>query len=202
MSKKKILIATTNQGKIFELVELFKDFPTVEIVTLSDLDLADMDVEETGSTFAENAELKAVAYAQASRLPTIADDSGLEVDALDGRPGVMSDRWHPGTPSEKNQHLLSLLHGKSNRQAKFTSVVCLAVPNYANKSLAFTGEVTGQIAESETGNEGFGYDPVFIPDGYDQTFAELGTNEKNKLSHRAKALAKLKDYLLSNQNLI
>jgi XTP/dITP diphosphohydrolase len=199
MPGKRLLIATTNQGKIAEFISLFSHLP-LRISTLEDVGLAGMDVEETGSTFSENSELKARAYAQASGIPTVADDSGLEVKALDGKPGVYSSRWHEGSPSEKNQHLLEIMADKTDRSARFVAAISLAHPDNPEQVETFIGTVEGQIAQAETGSEGFGYDPIFIPEGYEQSFAELGTEVKNTLSHRYRALKQLEAYLTENIN--
>src|SRR5690606_12761771 len=124
-----------------------------------------------------------------------ADDSGLTVDALHGKPGVHSNRWHPGTDEERNTALLTELKNEKNRSAMFVTVACFlrtpdATPVY------FRGEIKGQISKEPSGSAGFGYDPIFIPEGYDKSFAELGMEIKNKLSHRARAYIKFKEYLV------
>jgi len=158
---------------------------------------ADFDVEETGSDFKENALLKAKTYAKLTNLPVIADDSGLEVMVLDDFPGVKSNRWMEGTSKEKNLALLKLLENKgSNRKARFKTVICFFDPE-KNESYFFEGKINGRIADSILGDEkvGFGYDPIFIPDYYEKTFAELGQAIKNKISHRSKSLSELSKFL-------
>ena len=194
-----IFIASANKGKIKEIKKIFRD---LEIDFLSILDvekLAELgieipqnfDVEETGKTFSENALLKAKAYAQLTKLAVIADDSGLEVMALDDFPGVQSNRWMEGTTTEKNLALLDLLKGKE-RKARFRTVICYFNPD-KNEEKYFTGEIRGEIAEKIRGPKhiGFGYDPIFIPDNYQQTFSELGEELKNQISHRKQALQEL-----------
>ena len=154
----------------------------------------EVDVEETGSTFHQNAKLKAEFFANKTGLLTVADDSGLEVEALEGFPGVASKRWLSGTDQERSLALLKKLESQSNWQARFVSVLCLHDPQQKTEKY-FEGEVQGRIAKEIRGEQGFGYDPVFIPEGYDKTFGELSVNVKNQLSHRARAFAKLKKYL-------
>lgn len=185
----KLIIATQNQGKVKEIKELLKNLP-IEVV----LPENEEDVEETGTTFEENALLKANAYHE--RYPNdliLADDSGLEVDALDGRPGVYSKRY--GTSDEhRNQKLLGELEkiADKKRTARFISVMALVGPNLEE---LFKGTVEGFIAHSVKGSEGFGYDPVFVPTGYTESFAQLGQDVKNILSHRARALDQVKKFL-------
>ena len=195
----KVFIASNNKGKIKEIKDIFKN---IDIEFLSVLDkerLAelgisipnDFDVEETGNNFAENAFLKAQAYTELTNLAVIADDSGLEVMALGDFPGVKSNRWMDGSTEEKNLALLDLLKGKE-RKARFRTVICYFDPK-SREEKYFKGEVRGVIAAEIRGPKhiGFGYDPIFIPDGYEQTFSELGYEVKNKISHRSKSLEKL-----------
>ena len=189
----KILIATQNQGKIKEYRRLFADVD-INFIGLADVGLDDMDVEETGTTFEENAILKAQAYADAANLWTFADDSGLCVDALNGAPGVYSARYggadldHAG----KRQKMLGELADVPNdkRTAQFVCVIALAKPNNDDVKL-IRGECNGTITTQEynEGN-GFGYDPIFKPDGYDKTFGQMPAHMKNGLSHRAIAAEK------------
>lgn len=206
----RLFIASANPGKIREIqailkgsdLDLYSVNDQAKLATLGAEIPADFEVEENGSTFAENALLKAQAYAELTGLATIADDSGLEVEILDGFPSVNSNRWFAGTAAERNLALLDLLKGKTNRRARFYSVLCFFEPNTGVKQF-FEGEIKGQIAPEPRGSklEGFGYDPIFIPEGYDQTFAELGAEFKNGISHRRQALLKLSQFLVLNKHL-
>lgn len=188
-----ILIATQNPGKIREYQRLFADVE-IDFVGLADIGLGDMDVDETGDTFEANAGLKARAYADRSKMWTMADDSGLMVDALGGAPGVYSARYggkdlnHAG----KRQKMLGELANipAPERRAKFVCVIAIAKPDHDDITLV-RGECLGQITpdERDEGN-GFGYDPIFMPYGYDRTFGQMPANMKNGLSHRAIAAEK------------
>jgi XTP/dITP diphosphohydrolase len=198
-----LLFATRNQHKIEEVKTLLQG-SGVNVVGLDDVGVPPgFDVAETGSTFHENAALKAIGFGQAMpsdrQTLTAADDSGLCVEALGGEPGVYSKRWIPGSDHDRNLHLLQMLDGQTNRHAYFMTVVALwdLAQGAASKPRFFEGRVEGKIGVEERGHEGFGYDPVFIPDGYDNSFGELGLEVKNTLSHRARAFLKLKDYLES-----
>jgi XTP/dITP diphosphohydrolase len=185
---KKLLIATTNAGKRDEYRVLLASLP-YEVISLADVGLDGMDVDETGETFFENALLKARAYQQASGLVTLADDSGIAVDALDGAPGVYSARYAP-TVAERNAKLLAALQHTpiAQRSARFVAIIAVATDN----GIIITGEgtVEGMIAPAPRGRFGHGYDPVFeLPDG--RTMAELPPDEKNAISHRGRALAKI-----------
>jgi XTP/dITP diphosphohydrolase len=197
--KRKILVATTNPGKIAELKAMLDI--DVELVGLADFeDIAE--IEEDGSTFAENARKKGAGYAEASGLWTVADDSGLVVDALDGAPGVKSARFS----GEKNKDrtlldhknmakVLKLLEGVpvEKRTARFVCALCLASPE---KILIETeGTLEGLIAEEEVGENGFGYDPIFFVPALNRTIAQLAREEKNAISHRGNAIRKLKPLL-------
>lgn len=197
----KLLLASQNQGKIKEIGLILRELP-FEIISPLQLGeensqwqhLVDVDVEETGSTLKENALLKAQYFADHTQLLTVADDSGLLVEALDGFPGVKSNRWLAGTDHDRNLGLLKKMKEIKNRQASFKTVLCLIDPH--NKSTQyFDGVVQGRIADQPMGEEGFGYDPIFIPKGFENSFAQLGVEEKNKLSHRKQALLKLTQYL-------
>lgn len=194
-----LLVATTNAHKLSEIRELFA---SSGICILSPIEVpaaASLEVEETGRTFAENAELKARAFGEASGLRTAADDSGLEVQALGGEPGVQSARWFSGSDEDRVQALLKRMDGLSNREARFTTVVCLR--DLSGTLHHFKGTISGRLALEPAGTEGFGYDPIFIPNGYSHTFAELGQSLKNSLSHRALAFAKLLTHLASETKL-
>lgn len=195
----RLLIASSNAGKIREIQAILST-SDIEVLSYKDVGLAaDFDVAETGTTFTDNAWLKASAYAAATGLPVLADDSGLEVEALDGFPGVYSNRWFTGTTSERNQALLAKLSPTDSRNAQFRSVLCLYDPQMKHTQF-FEGVIKGSLATAERGSrlEGFGYDPIFIPEGYIQTFAELGVAVKNQISHRRQALLKLNQFLLTN----
>ncbi len=202
-----LLFASHNSGKIKEAQSVLaadSDALEVELVSLTDLpqinpdwqSLAQLDVAETGDSYEENALLKAQPFAKKTQLPTIAEDSGLEVSALDKFPGVKSKRWLPGSPQRRNQTLLDKMTNVTDRTARLIAVICLYHPQKKEHHF-FQGIVAGTIADQVKGQEGFGYDPIFIPDGYERTFAQLGVNIKNKLSHRRRALEKLKQYLVT-----
>ncbi|MCS7246038.1 MAG: RdgB/HAM1 family non-canonical purine NTP pyrophosphatase [Thermomicrobium sp.] len=186
MSTRRIVLATTNPGKIAELRRLLP--PCIEVVSAGELGLSLP--PETGETFAENALIKARAAARASGLVALADDSGLEVDALGGRPGVHSARYagEHASDEENVQRLLAELASVSpeRRTARFRAVIALVHPD-GQEALA-EGVVEGTIVDRPQGQSGFGYDPIFRPLGHDRTFAEMTTDEKNRLSHRARAL--------------
>ena len=193
-----LLAATTNKGKIREIEQLFKgSSPGIRLYSLLDFNI-DIDCPETGETFLENAEEKSLFYSRIKAdIYTAADDSGLAVEALGGKPGVRSARY-AGQPKddEKNiEKLLLELKNIQNRKAKFVTVVTLSQNGKIIKS--FTGEVEGVILKEKRGTGGFGYDPVFYYPPLQKTFAELTTEEKNKISHRAIAFKKLKDFLLA-----
>jgi XTP/dITP diphosphohydrolase len=183
-----LLIATTNSGKLREIADILQGAP-VELVSLAEFpDIPEP--EETGATFAENARLKALYYASATGLPSVADDSGLEIDALDKAPGVHSARWHGTDYAVKFRKIYELLdaQGLETSRARFVCHVALA----ANGHLEFEmqGIVEGRIARQPAGENGFGYDPIFaLPDG--RHLAELVAAEKHSLSHRGRALARL-----------
>jgi XTP/dITP diphosphohydrolase len=197
-STHELLIATTNQGKIVELRSLLNSLP-VRLRSLAEFPSTE-EVEETGVTFSDNAMLKARAYALQTGLWTLADDSGLEVDALGGAPGVFSARYG-GEGLNDAQRVERLLEeiarrDEHERSARFVCVIAIADPQgqIANVS---TGKCEGQIAPSPRGTGGFGYDPVFIPDGFNQTFGELSPEIKQKISHRALALQGARAFLAS-----
>lgn len=182
-----LLLATTNRHKLKEFRAIFADLP-FHLLSLNDLKL-DMDVEETGTTFAENARLKALAYAQASGMLTLADDSGLEIDALGGAPGVYSARFLGPDVSyeERFRSILEQLQGlpTEQRTARFRCVIVLAEPSGYYRSVA--GVVEGVIADAPRGEYGFGYDPIVLLPELGKTMAELKPDEKNRISHRGRA---------------
>ncbi len=182
-----LLIATHNSGKLREYKELLAGLP-FELVTLDEVGIHD-DAAETGATFLENARLKAEAYAQQSGLLTLADDSGLEVDALGGEPGVHSKRYagENKTDAERNQFLLAQLRDipREKRSARFRCTIVIAAPN--GPFWVSDGTCEGNIAFEPRGTNGFGYDPIFILKEGGMRMAELPTAEKNRVSHRARA---------------
>lgn len=193
-----LLAATSNSGKIREISQILEGIePT--LVYLSDIPTIPAEPEETGTTFAENAQLKARYYAQLSQMPTIADDSGLSVLELDGFPGVQSARWTAGEDTARVQALLGLLEKEGltqpvQRRAFFSCVVSYVRPDQES-TIEFEGICWGTLAHVPLGQTGFGYDPIFIPDGESMTMAQLGSLVKNKISARAGALAKFKLWL-------
>ncbi len=192
MAEKQLLVlATRNAGKTREIQELFRNFP-VNIKNLQDFGPIP-EVQEDGATFDDNAYKKAVFAAKVLGLPALADDSGLEVEALGGLPGVHSARYAgpSATDDKNNAKLLRAMEGKANRSAAFVCVVCIAVP--AGMALTYDGRCEGLIAESAAGTDGFGYDPVFYYPPLKKTFAQLSREEKNQVSHRGKALEQLKE---------
>jgi len=194
-----ILIATTNPGKLKEYRDLLAGLP-VNLLSLADVGLAKLDVAETGATFTANAELKARAYAAASGKWALADDSGLCVDALDGKPGVYSARYGgPGLDDVgRRQTLLAELAevAADERGAQFECVIALIAPDDDAQPHFAQGTVRGTITtEEHDDGHGFGYDPVFVPDGHSRTFAQMDKAEKSTLSHRGRAVIALGDVL-------
>lgn len=196
---KTLLIASSNPGKLIEIGALLEDLP-IRLVLPAEIGLR-LHVEETGSTYAGNAALKAVAYCQASGLVTLADDSGLEVDALDGAPGLHSARYAPqpgATDADRRAHLLQNLRASGKPQpwtARFRCVVAVMAPG---GEIAFReGTVEGEIATQERGANGFGYDPVFYIPPLGQTMAELPDGMKNRLSHRGRAVSSARALLMA-----
>lgn len=191
----KLLIATHNQGKKKEYEVLLAGLP-VELVNLSDLGIAEA-VEENGETYAENAQLKARNYASKSGLLTLADDSGLEVDYLNGEPGVRSARYDggQGTDEDRYQLLLEKLDGvpEKQRTARFRCVIALAWPD--GRTELTEGTIEGRITFKPQGRYGFGYDPVFYVPQYGRTMADLPPEVKNRISHRARAASAARDLL-------
>ncbi len=191
-----LLVATRNAGKLAELQTLFREAP-YRLVSLDDAGV-DFEVEETGSTFAENAVLKATQYGEAAGLPTIADDSGLEVDALGGGPGVLSSRFAgpDATDDERNAFLLRNLEGQpfESRTARFRCTIAVFLPGQGVRVV--DGTVEGVITDRPRGENGFGYDPVFYLPELGRTTAELSPEHKNRLSHRGIAANKALKVLL------
>ena len=192
-----LLLASRNSHKTSEFRDLLgKEFLINDLNSSTDTEIA----EETGSTFAENATLKAVSASKDHDLLTIADDSGLEVDALGGAPGIYSARYagEHATDRDNVDKLLRALNNVTNRSARFRCVIALA----RNGKLigTFVGNVEGEIVDPPRGINGFGYDPVFRPEGFEQTFAEMAAELKNKISHRSKAIAALREALRESQD--
>jgi XTP/dITP diphosphohydrolase len=188
----KIFLATGNQHKIEEVKSIA---PDIDWLTINDFpELSAFSPIEDGKNFAENAEIKARAFAEKVDILTLAEDSGLVVTSLNGEPGVYSARWINGTDSDRNKALLARLIGKTDRSAKYIATLCLFDPKTEQTNF-FVGEVYGQIAKEPAGDQGFGYDPVFIPVGYTETFAQLGIEVKHQLSHRKNAFTKFLSWL-------
>lgn len=187
-----LVLASHNKGKLKEFGDLLKGL-VGEVKSAGDLNL--IEPEETGTTFIENATIKAVMAMKASGLPCLSDDSGLSVNALGGDPGVYSADW--AGPEKDFKKAMALVNEKlgnaKDRSAYFTSVLVLAYPD--GKTETFEGRVDGIIVWPPRGDAGFGYDPMFQPDGFDKTFGEMSAEEKHAISHRARAVKKLTDYL-------
>ena len=190
-----LVVATRNKKKLEEIRALLSDMP-IEVLSL--LDFPDIpETPETGSTFSENAELKAKAAAQATGLVALADDSGLEVDALGGQPGILSNRFAgpEATDRDKYMHILELLEGvpDEERTARFRAAVAIATPK--GETVLVEGTCEGRVAREPRGENGFGYDPIFYLPDLGLTMAELPASEKNLISHRAHALQAAKKVL-------
>lgn len=184
----KIILATRNLGKIVEIKERLKHYP-VRIESLADYPHT-LKISENGRTFCENAIIKAKAVAEWLQLPSLADDSGLEIDALDGKPGIFSSRWGKTDQERINRVIHDLEHtAPEQRNARFICAMSFVIPR--KNSYLTTGTCPGRIILSPQGKNGFGYDPIFIPEGYEYTFAQLGEEMKNQISHRAIALRKM-----------
>lgn len=189
--KRKLVVATNNAHKLEEIAAILSD--EMELLSLKDIQCFD-DIPETADTLEGNARQKAEYIYRNYGMDCFADDTGLEVEALNGAPGVFSARYAGDNhDSEANmQKLLQELKGKENRKAQFRTAICLIMEG---KEYQFEGIVKGEIIEEKRGGAGFGYDPIFIPEGYDLTFAELGNDIKNTISHRARAVEALCKYL-------
>ncbi len=186
---RKIIFATQNKGKIKEVSHLIfgRDIQLISLLDINDVPT----IVEDGSTFEENAKIKAKIIFDKYKIPTMSDDSGISVDQLNGKPGVYSARYagENATDEENNKKLLYDL--KTLPEPHLAKFICSAVYYNGKNFLTSSGEVKGKIISTPRGTNGFGYDPLFIPDGYDVTSAELNMNEKNEISHRAKAFKKL-----------
>jgi XTP/dITP diphosphohydrolase len=191
----KLLIATTNPGKLREILGILDGVP-IELVTLNDCDPV-TEPEETGTTFAENARLKARYYSKATGLISVADDSGLEIEELDNAPGVHSARWYGTDYSTKFRKIQELFRerGVSGSRARFVCHVAVADGDAIIFEAA--GAVEGEIASDPRGSNGFGYDPIFYYPAFGSTLAELNSNKKASVSHRGKAFRALREYLMN-----
>ena len=191
-----IVIASTNKGKINDFKVIFPDFNVIGIAEI----IEDFDVEETGDTFEANAKLKSEAAAKALNKRVIADDSGLEVFALDGEPGVYSARY-AGTDKDDDANidkLLTQLGDETDRSAQFVCVISMSTPG--EETVQFKGTVQGEITLSKIGEHGFGYDPIFYLDDKNKTMAQLSAEEKSEVSHRGKVIEKLRQYLEGDES--
>ena len=199
----KIVFATNNQHKLQEIREILGD--QFEILSLSDIGCHE-DIPETGNTLEANAHQKAEYVFDHYHIDCFADDTGLEVDALGGAPGVHSARYADGTDHDSEANMAKLLGGLGdtpNRHARFRTVISLIQMEGGNpvcsREYQFEGSVEGRIDREKHGNGGFGYDPLFIPEGHDKSFAELGEEVKNQISHRARAVKKLAEWLKAEE---
>lgn len=194
MIKRKLVFATNNAHKLEEVAAILGD--QVELLSLNDIG-CQTDIPETAETLEGNALLKSSYIYKNYHLDCFADDTGLEVEALNGAPGVYSARYAGGEGHDAQANMLKLLHeldGKENRKAQFRTAISLILDG---KEYLFEGVIKGEIIKEKRGDSGFGYDPVFMPKGYDRTFAELGNDIKNQISHRALAVQKLCEFLQS-----
>ncbi|MBW2962520.1 non-canonical purine NTP diphosphatase [Mesonia aestuariivivens] len=187
----RLVFATHNKNKFKEIKSLLPNF--IELLSLDDIGCTE-DIEETGKTIDENAIIKAKYVKEKYKYNCFADDTGLEVDELGGEPGVYSARYAGEQKDDQANinKLLTQLEGKQNRKARFKTVIALTLNN---KETLFTGNCEGEILKDKKGDQGFGYDPIFKPKGYEKTFAEMNLTEKSTISHRAKAFNQLKNYL-------
>ena len=194
MMKRKLVFATNNAHKLEEVAAILGD--QVELLSLNDIG-CQADIPETAETLQGNALLKSSYIYKNYHLDCFADDTGLEVETLNGAPGVYSARYAGGEGHDAQANMLKLLHeldGKENRKAQFRTAISLILDG---KEYLFEGVIKGEIIKEKRGDSGFGYDPVFMPEGYDRTFAELGNDIKNQISHRALAVQKLCEFLQS-----
>ena len=192
MMKRKLVFATNNAHNLEEVAAILGD--QVELLSLNDIG-CQADIPETAETLEGNALLKSSYIYKNYHLDCFADDTGLEVEALNGAPGVYSARYAGGEGHDAQANMLKLLHeldGKENRKAQFRTAISLILDG---KEYLFEGVIKGEIIKEKRGDSGFGYDPVFMPEGYDRTFAELGNDIKNQISHRALAVQKLCEFL-------
>lgn len=198
MKHRKLVLSTNNIHKVEEIKDILKDLP-IEVLSKKDLGLEELDVVEDGTTLEENSIKKAKALSNKTDYMVMADDSGLFVEALKGVPGVYSSRYagEEGNDLKNNKKLIKELENipLENRNGSFKTVIALVTEE--KQVLTVRGECKGHIISSPRGENGFGYDPLFIPEGYNETFGELGEEVKNKISHRAKALEKIRKTLIN-----
>lgn len=189
----KLVFATNNLNKLAEVQKMLPK--SIELLSLKDINCFE-DIEETAITLDGNAKIKANHISENFKLNCFADDTGLEVDSLNGEPGVYSARYagEPSNSQKNMQKLLTELKGKVNRKAQFRTSICL---NLNGKQFLFNGICKGEILTKKEGKEGFGYDPIFKPEGYSTSFAQMTSEEKNKISHRGLAIKKLIEFLKS-----
>jgi len=186
----RLLVATKNRGKVREIKKISKD--SIEVLSPLDIGL-NLDILENGKTLRENSLKKALEYFRKTGICTIGEDTGLFVEALGGRPGVYSARYGGGGDESNRTKLLSELKGKNNRKAYFETVITLVINESWHEF--FDGKVSGEITEKELGDKGFGYDPIFLPEGSNKTFAQMSEEDKNSISHRKIALKKVLDFI-------
>lgn len=191
----KIVIASNNKNKIKEFKNILEPMG-YEVLSQSEAGI-NIEVPETGTCYKENAELKAETVYEFTKTAVLSDDSGLSIDCLDGAPGLYSARFKPElSQNEKNQFILDKMKNEKNRKAEFHCAICFLYEN--GEKIVVEGICEGTISDKVTMKDSFGYDPIFIPKGYDKTFAELKAEEKNKISHRAKAIEELRKKLREN----
>lgn len=189
----KVIIASNNKGKIREYKDMLEPLG-YEVLSQSEAGI-NLEVPETGSSYKENAFLKASAIYKITKSAVLSDDSGISIDFLNGGPGLYSARFKPElTQEEKNSYILNEMKNETNRKASFNCAICFIYEN--GEKIEVQGICPGNVAKESRGENGFGYDPIFVPDGYNETFAELSEDEKNKISHRGKALRMLREKLL------
>ncbi len=192
-----LFFVSSNQHKIREFRQIFHELGDQHsLITLADHPEWEIEVAENGHTYQDNALLKAQAYQKRVHYPIIADDSGVEVAAFPGLLGLHSARWYPGTDHDRTLALLQKMQSSSDRRLTYHCTICLLPPNQSPQF--FTGDLEGVAALKPSHVQGFGYDPIFIPHGYQETFNQLGQNVKNTFSHRRQAIEKLFAYLSQN----
>ena len=192
---KKIIFASGNEGKVAEVRKILSEL-NIQIVSLLDVDFIG-EIEEKGDSFEENAKIKAIGIFNNYKLPTIADDSGLVVEQLNGEPGIYSARY-AGIGSDDEANNIKLLENLSSKPEPHRAKFVCSAAYYSGKEIYVTvGEVYGKLISEARGTNGFGYDPLFVPDGYSKTMAELDSRTKNSISHRFKAFDQIKKHLLS-----
>ncbi|MDD7649111.1 RdgB/HAM1 family non-canonical purine NTP pyrophosphatase [Cloacibacillus porcorum] len=188
-----MILASTNRGKYREMKAQLEPLG-IELLFGGDFERP-LEVDETGESYAENALLKAMAWAEATGLPALADDSGLEAEALGGIPGIHSARIIEGSDRDRMYWLLGEMKDKEDRRGRFACAIAVVFPD-KKEPLTVTKYCPGHITREPAGESGFGYDPIFVPDGFDRTFAELGDEIKNKISHRAMAVKGIAEKLI------